>query len=364
MKTQVQNSSATEAGSISIENAVMLLKKLISAPSFSGKEERAASIVAEYLSSNKVDTQRQGNNVWALNRYFDPSKPTMLLNSHLDTVRPSSAYTFDPFTSWEKEGKLYGLGSNDAGASLVCLIESFLAFYNEPGMKYNLILAATAEEENSGVNGIESILERIGNIDLALVGEPTGMQMATAQKGLMVLDCVAKGKAGHAANDDGVNAIYRAMNDIQWFENYEFGNDSELLGPVMMNVTCVQAGTLHNVIPDECKFVVDVRTTDTWTNEAVLELIRQNVYSEVLPRSMRLKPAFIDSDHSIVKAGRSLGLKTYGSPTLSDAALLNVPSLKIGPGKSERSHTADEYIRLDEMRNALKIYHQLIKKMI
>ncbi len=341
---------------------IELLRRMIATPSVSREEERTADLLAEFLTSRDVDSvHRSHNNVWVRNRWFDPAKPTILLNSHHDTVKPNSAYTRDPFAPDIEAGKLYGLGSNDAGASVVSLIAAFLHFYEAEGLRYNLCLALTAEEEVSGRNGIESILPELGELSFAIVGEPTGMELAIAERGLMVLDCVAHGKAGHAARNEGDNAIYRAMQDIEWFRTYRFPQESQLFGNVKMSVTVINAGTQHNVVPAECRYTVDVRVTDRYTNEEVLEIVRSHVASDVTPRSTRLKPSYIDPSHPIVAAGLALGRHTYGSPTTSDQALLSIPSLKMGPGDSARSHSADEFVYVAEIEAGIDQYIAMLE---
>lgn len=341
---------------------IELLRRMIATPSVSREEERTADLLAEFLTSRGVDpVHRSHNNVWVRNRWFDPAKPTILLNSHHDTVKPNSAYTRDPFAPDIEAGKLYGLGSNDAGASVVSLIAAFLHFYEAEGLRYNLCLALTAEEEVSGRNGIESILPELGELSFAIVGEPTGMELAIAERGLMVLDCVAHGKAGHAARNEGDNAIYRAMQDIEWFRTYRFPQESQLFGNVKMSVTVINAGTQHNVVPAECRYTVDVRVTDRYTNEEVLEIVRSHVASDVTPRSTRLKPSYIDPSHPIVAAGLALGRHTYGSPTTSDQALLSIPSLKMGPGDSARSHSADEFVYVAEIEAGVDQYIAMLE---
>ena len=341
--------------------ALALLQELISTPSFSREEEKTATLLAEFLKGQGVEVHQHLHNVWAFNRHYNPKLPTLLLNSHHDTVKPNAGYTRNPFEPVIEEGKLFGLGSNDAGGCLVSLIATFLHFYEREDLQYNLVLAATAEEEISGRNGIESILPKLGAVDAALVGEPTEMHLAVAEKGLLVLDCVAKGKAGHAAREEGINAIYEALADIRWFHTYRFEKESAFLGPVKMSVTMVQAGTQHNVVPDTCSFTVDVRLTDAYSMEEVLETVRQHVKAEVTPRSTRLKPSSIPLQHPLVQAGMGLGRKTYGSPTTSDQALLPVPSLKMGPGFSGRSHMADEFIYLQEIKEGIELYIHLLK---
>lgn len=344
--------------------AISLLKQLIETPSLSKEEDSTASLIQKFLKANGVSPERKGNNIWAKNLHFNDSKPTILLNSHHDTVKPNAGYTKDPFAAIEMEGKLYGLGSNDAGGCLVALITTFLHFYDQADLQYNLILAATAEEEISGKDGIESLLKALPAIDFGIVGEPTLMEMAIAEKGLMVLDCLAKGQSGHAAREEGDNAIYKAIKDIEWLKNYQFPKASEMLGPVKMNVTVIEAGSQHNVVPDECRFVVDVRTTDAYSNQETLDIIAANVNSEVTPRSTRLNPSGIDINHSIVKAGLALGRKTYGSPTLSDQALMPFPTLKMGPGDSARSHTADEFIYLKEIMEGIDTYQSMLNLLL
>jgi len=343
---------------------IHLLKEMIRIPSFSGEEGDLSGLIESFLASRNVEFIGKGFNIWAYNRHFDPSKPTILLNSHLDTVRPNSGYTRDPFAPETEGDKLYGLGSTDAGASVVSLLAAFLHFYGQENRRYNLCIALTADEERSGTNGIESIWNDLKPIDFAIVGEPTEMQMAIAEKGLMVVDCVAHGQSGHAARREGVNAIYKAMKDIQWFESYRFPKVSELLGEVGMAVTIISAGTQHNVIPAECTFTADIRITEQYTHEEVLEIIRQNVESEVTPRSMRLRSSSIPTDHPVVQAGKKMGLETFGSPTMSDQALIPVPSLKMGPGRSERSHTADEYVFLSEIENGIETYIKLLNSIL
>ncbi|WP_162051299.1 M20 family metallo-hydrolase [Pontibacter pamirensis] len=346
------------------EEAVELLKQLIQTQSFSKEESNTAAIIAHFLEEHRVSIYREQHNVWAFNKYYDASRPTILLNSHHDTVKPNPSWTRNPFEAAIEEDKLFGLGSNDAGGCLVSLIAAFMHFYERKDLKYNLVLAATAEEEISGRNGIELILPQLGTLEAAIVGEPTEMQLAIAEKGLLVLDCEAKGKAGHAAREEGLNAIYEALPDIQWFQQYKFQKESEYLGPVKMSVTMVQAGTQHNVVPDSCHFTVDVRLTDAYTMEEVMEVIEQHVKAEVKPRSMRLKPSSIPLVHPLVQAGIRMGRQTYGSPTTSDQALLSVPSLKLGPGFSGRSHMADEFIYVSEIEEGIKLYIELLEQVV
>lgn len=354
----------------SYKEAVDLLQKLISIASYSKYEDGTADAIEDFLLKKGVETERLLHNIWAVNKFFDPSKPSILLNSHHDTVKPNPKYTKDPFTAAIEDGKLYGLGSNDAGGCLVSLIATFLFFYNRNDLKYNLILAATAEEEISGHNGIELLL---GNKDFrrqlnggeptfAIVGEPTKMDLAIAEKGLMVLDCVSHGKAGHAAREEGENAIYKACQDIQWLRSYHFSRVSEWLGPVKMSVTVINTeNKAHNMVPSTCSFVVDVRITELYTHEEVFETIRQNVACEVTPRSMRIRSTGIDINHPLIQAGIRLGKSCYGSPTSSDKALMPFPVLKCGPGDSARSHTADEFVYLNEIQNGIEDYVRMLE---
>ncbi len=343
------------------ETYIDLLRQMIRIPSFSGEEAAAADLAAGFLAGRGVEVQRKGHNVAARNRFFDPAKPTILLNSHLDTVRPNAGYTRDPFAPDIEGDTLYGLGSNDAGAAVVSLAAAFLHFYERDDLAYNLCLALTAEEERSGADGIELIWDELPPIDFAIVGEPTDMQMAVAEKGLLVVDCTARGVSGHAARNEGENAIYKAVRDIEWFENYRFPKVSEWLGTVNMAVTMIHSGTQHNVIPAECTFTVDIRVTEQYTHEEVVETIRRHVASEVTPRSMRLRSSSIPVDHPVVRAGQALGLTMYGSPTSSDQTRIPTLSLKIGPGRSERSHTADEFVRISEIENGIEVYIRLLE---
>ena len=337
------------------QQAINLLKQLISTPSFSREEDRTAEIISDFLQKNDVQTIRKGNNVWCKSKYFDENKPTILLNSHHDTVKPVQGWKRNPFDAAVENGKLYGLGSNDAGASLVSLMATFLHFH-EQEMPFNLIYAATAEEEISGKNGIASIKGDFGKIMGGIIGEPTQMRMAIAEKGLMVVDGIAYGKAGHAAREEGVNAMYIALEDIDFIRNYEFAEVSEVLGKTKMSVTQIEAGTQHNVVPDTCKFVIDIRTTEMHTNQGVFEYLQQNTKSELKARSFRLNSSGIELSHPLVKSGLSLGLEYFGSSTLSDQALLDFPTVKMGVGKSKRSHTADEFIYLKEIEDGIDGY--------
>ncbi len=344
-----------------VPDAIALLKLLIATPSLSREEDKTASLIQEFLHDRAIPTARQMNNVWSCNRHFDSSKPTLLLNSHHDTVKPNQDWTRNPFESSEENGVLYGLGSNDAGGALVSLLATFVHFYERPDLPFNLIMAATAEEEIIGKNGVESILPELGSISAAIVGEPTECALAVAEKGLMVLDCTAQGASGHAARNTGINAIDKAMRNIQWFHSFEFPKTSPLLGPIKMSVTIINAGTQHNVIPDRCSFVVDVRTTDVYTHEEVLAVITNHVDCEVLPRSVRLRPSSISLAHPIVRSAERLGITTFASATLSDQSVMPFPSVKIGPGVSERSHTANEHILLDEIRDGIATYIHLLE---
>lgn len=340
--------------------AIDLLKGMIARPSFSRDEQAVADYLEAQWQQAGQKVHRKGNNLWLIAPDFDFSKPTLLLNSHIDTVKPAAGWSRDPFTPEEdEEGRLFGLGSNDAGASVVSLYAAFcqLAEREQP---YNLIFLASCEEEVSGKNGIESVLPELPPITFAVVGEPTGMRPAVAEKGLMVLDCVAKGKAGHAARNEGINAITEAMKDIAWFSSYQFPKASDFLGPVKMTVTIIQAGTQHNVVPDRCTFTVDIRSNECYTNEQLFELISQQVQCEVKARSFRLSSSRTPLDHPFVSRATLMGLEPFGSPTLSDQALMRFPSVKMGPGDSARSHGADEYIRPMEIREAIDLYVRLL----
>lgn len=339
--------------------SVNLLKSLIGIPSISREEENAANFLEQYLENLGMEVGRKGNNVWCLSPDFSLNRKTILLNSHIDTVKPTSQWMKDPFEALEVNGKLYGLGSNDAGASLVCLSQVFLNLC-KTRQNYNLIFLASCEEEVSGTGGVADVLNCLPPISFALVGEPTEMQPAIAERGLMVLDVIAKGKAGHAAREEGINAIYEALDDIIWFRDYQFKKISSVLGPVKMTMTVIQAGTQHNVIPDHCTMTVDVRSNELYSNQELFEEIKKHVKSEVTAHSFRLNSSFIDLNHPFVKRAIKLGLKPFGSPTLSDQALMPFPSLKMGPGKSSRSHTADEFVMLKEIEEAIPLYYHLL----
>ncbi|HBK28764.1 MAG TPA: acetylornithine deacetylase [Parabacteroides sp.] len=340
--------------------AVDLLEGMISRPSMSRDEKEVADYLEQSWKEDGHFVFRSGNNIWLTNGQVDPKKRTILLNSHIDTVKPASGWTKDPFTPEETEDdRLYGLGSNDAGASVVSLYAAFSQLIQRE-QPYNLIFLASCEEEVSGKNGIESVLGLLPPVSFAVVGEPTGMRPAVAEKGLMVLDCLARGKSGHAARDEGVNAIYEAMRDIEWFRTYQFPEKSDFLGPVKMSVTMIQAGTQHNVVPDKCEYVVDVRSNESYSNEQLFKAIQAAVKSEVKARSFRLNSSRTDLGHPFVRRAILLGREPFGSPTLSDQALMPFPSVKMGPGDSARSHSADEYIALPEIREAIDLYVRLL----
>lgn len=341
------------------DEAIALVIQLIQTPSFSREEAGTADSIAQFLAQHGILAQRRGNNVWAMSRTWDAAKPTLLLNSHHDTVKPGVAWTYPPFGAVLEGDKLTGLGSNDAGASAVSLLAVFRYFYDKP-TAFNLICAITAEEEISGANGVKSILPELGKIDLGIVGEPTGMNAAVAEKGLLVLDGVARGRTGHAARNEGDNALYKALDDINWLRTYQFPKLSEMLGPVKMTVTQISAGTQHNVVPDECRYVVDVRPTECYTNEEILAIIRANVQAEITPRSTHLQSSGLPLTHPLVQKAVAMGKATYGSPTLSDQALMRFPTLKMGPGDSARSHAPDEYILLSEIRAGIADYIELL----
>lgn len=344
--------------------AIELLKQLIATPSFSREEDKTAELLITFFNQQGITTNRKGNNIWAVNQHFDSSKPSILLNSHHDTVKPNPGYTRDPFSPTIEDEKLYGLGSNDAGGSLVSLIATFLNFQDRKDLKYNIVFVASAEEEISGTNGIELVWSDLPKIDFAIVGEPTLTDIAVAEKGLLVLDCVSKGKAGHAAREEGVNAIYEALKDIEWFRNYRFSKVSTSLGEIKMSVTVINAGQAHNQVPAECKFTVDIRVTDAYSLEEVLETVKQNVSCSVSARSLRLRSSGASEDHPVVKAGYKLGKKLYGSPTTSDQALIPIPSIKMGPGDSARSHSADEFIFTKEIEEGINSYVSLLTEIV
>lgn len=342
--------------------AVDLLQALIRTPSASRDEARTAQLLFDFLSERGAAPERLFNNVWARAEGYDPARPTLLLNSHHDTVRPAASYTRDPFAPAIEGDRIYGLGSNDAGASVVSLAETFLTFRTRK-LPFNLVLALSAEEECMGEHGMRALIPALGRVDMALVGEPTGMQAAVGERGLVVLDCTARGRSGHAARGEGINALYIALDDIARLRTFRFERQSQLLGPVGIAVTQIEAGTQHNVVPDTCRFVVDVRTTDAYTNEQVVEILRRALQSEVVPRSTRIRAAAVADDHPLVRAARAVGRRTFVSPTTSDRTLMPFPSLKMGPGESARSHAADEYVLRSEIDAAIGLYEQYIEQL-
>ena len=342
-----------------VSDAVQLLKKLIATPSVSRNEKDAADIMEQTIRSYGFEPQREANNLWIIDPHYDESRPTLLLNAHIDTVKPVASWSRDPFSPDVEDGVLYGLGSNDCGGGLCSLLQIFRMLTEKP-QSYNLVYLASAEEEVSGKDGITRALPLLPHIDLAIVGEPTGMNPAVAEKGLMVLDVIAHGKSGHAARNEGVNAIYEALDDMRWIRDYKFEKVSEFLGPTKMTLTVVNAGTQHNVIPDKCTMLVDIRTNEFYDNEEVYEFIRQHLKSEVKAHSFRLKSSRIDPEHPLIRKCVAMGMKPFGSPTLSDQALMHFPSFKLGPGESSRSHSANEFIRISEIRDAIAKYETLL----
>lgn len=339
-------------------DTIELLMNMIQFPSYSREEKDVADFLERWMLDNGFEVRRLGNNLWVESGKPD-GRPTVLLNAHIDTVRPASGYTRDPFTPTIEGGCLYGLGSNDDGGSLVALLETYSRLIKKE-QPYRLIFSATAEEEVSGKGGLDLLLPELGRIEFGVMGEPTGMRMAVAERGLMVLDCTAFGKSGHAARNEGINAIYKAFDDIRWFRNHSFDRVSDFLGAVKMSVTQINAGTQHNVVPDKCTFVVDVRPNGMYTNPELLELIKSSVSCEVKERSTRIGSSHLPMDHPAVVRGLALGLEPFGSPTTSNQALCRFPTLKIGPGDSARSHSADEYIRLDEISQGVETYVALL----
>ena len=345
--------------------AIQLLKDLIEIPSFSSEEQHTAKRIEAWFNVNEIPFNRNQNNIWAVNKYFDASKPTLLLNSHHDTVKPNNGYTKDPFKAQVESGKLYGLGSNDAGGCLVSLIATFTHFHTFKNLNYNLVIVASAEEESSGKAGLNSMLSIIPKIDVAIVGEPTLMQLAVSEKGLVVFDAVVKGTPGHAAHPNPDNAIYNSIQVLEWFKDFEFDKISDFLGPVKMTVTQINAGKQHNAIPAGVELVVDVRVNDQYSNSEIAEILqKQAPCDSMIPRSLRLNSSSIPLAHPLVQAGIEMGRKTYGSPTLSDQSVLSCPSLKLGPGDSTRSHTADEFIFIDEIKEGISLYIQLLTKIL
>ncbi len=345
--------------------AVELLTQLIATPSFSKEEDKTALILEQFFRSHGIPTNRLLNNVWAVNQHYDASKPSLLLNSHHDTVKPNKGYTLDPFDPLQQDGKLFGLGSNDAGGCLVSLAATFLHFYTAENLAYNIVFAASAEEEISGTNGIEALLPHLPSLAFGIVGEPTLLNMAVAERGLMVLDAETFGVAGHAARNEGENALYKAVKDIEWIQNHRFEKVSDLLGEVKMTVTSFQTDNKqHNVVPAHAQYLIDVRVNELYSFEEVLEVLKQHVSATITPRSTRLRSTSISLDHPLVQAGIQLGRSYYGSPTTSDKALMHFPTLKMGPGDSARSHTANEFIYLDEIRQGIDMYIQLLKQVL
>ena len=342
------------------QEAIALLKSLIETPSFSSEEDQTALLIENWFTQNSIPFERENNNVWAFNKYFDKNKPTLLLNSHHDTVKPNQGYTNDPFKAIVEGGKLFGLGSNDAGGCLVSLLATFVYFYTNEHLPYNIVVVASAEEESSGKKGLNSVLKHLPELDCAIVGEPTLMQLAIAEKGLLVVDVIVKGTASHAAHSNPDNPIYNAIPVIEWFKNYNFEKISEVLGPVKMTVTQISAGKQHNVVPAECHLVVDIRVNDCYSNQEILDTVKSNLTVEVNPRSMHLNASSIPLNHGLVQAGITLGRTTYGSPTLSDQSVLSCQSLKLGPGETLRSHSADEFIFLNEIEEGIQLYIKIL----
>ena len=345
--------------------AIELLKKLIETQSFSSEEDQTAKLLENWFINNNIPFKRNVHNVWAVNKYFDDNKPTLLLNSHHDTVKPNNGYTKNPFKAIVEDGKLYGLGSNDAGGCLVSLLATFTHFYQQKELKYNLVIVASAEEESSGSNGLNSMLSIIPKIDVAIVGEPTLMHLAVAEKGLVVFDAEVKGTPSHAAHPNNNNAIYNTIEVLKWFEAYQFEKSSEALGDVKMTVTQINAGKQHNAIPSEVKLVIDVRVNDKYSNQEIVAILQKEAPCDsIIPRGIKLNSSSIPMKHKLVKAGISLGRETYGSPTLSDQSVLNCPSLKLGPGDSIRSHSADEFIYINEIEEGVQLYIDLLNQVI
>ncbi|MEY3053065.1 MAG: hypothetical protein RLY31_2850 [Bacteroidota bacterium] len=343
-----------------LTSSIGLLRRLVETPSFSREEDGTADLLQDFLQRRGAAPERDGNNVWVRSRQWDPDKPVLLLNSHHDTVRPVAGWQRDPFSPTVEDGRLYGLGSNDAGGALVSLVGAFLALSDRTDLRWNLLLLASAEEEISGSGGVSRVLPVLGPIDAGIVGEPTGMQMAVAEKGLLVIDAEVIGRAGHAAREEGVNALYLALDDIDRLRNYRFEKESAFLGPVKVTVTQIEAGRQHNIIPDRCRYVVDVRTNEHYPNEAAYQCLQALVQARLTARSFRLNASHIPLDHPLVRSGLSIGMEAFGSPTLSDQALMSFPTLKLGPGDSRRSHTADEYILLAEIEEAVALYQKII----
>lgn len=348
-------------------DSIELLKRLIAMPSFSREEDQTAYLLEEFFRERNMPFSRLNNNLWSRNKYYNPDLPTVLLNSHHDTVKPNPKWTLDPFNPLVEDGKLYGLGSNDAGGCLVSLLATFCYFYHRTDLAYNIVFAASSEEEVSGANGMELLWNsgKLGSIDFAIVGEPTQMHLAIAEKGLLVLDCMAQGKAGHAAREEGENALYKALDDIAWVRSYEFPKESPMLGKMKMTATVIRTeNQQHNVVPANCYFTLDVRVTDQYTLEEACDIIQAHMKSEVQARSVRLRPSSIPLEHPVVQAGIQLGRTTYGSPTTSDQAVIGCASLKMGPGDSARSHQADEFIYLHEIEEGIQLYVEMLKYVV
>lgn len=342
------------------EDIIGLLKALIAIPSISQEEDQSARVIKSYLENKSIPAHQTGNNIWAVNKQFNVSKPTVLLNSHHDTVKPNKGYTIDPFTPVEENGKIHGLGSNDAGGALVSLIGTFVYLYDRE-LPYNLVLLASAEEEISGKNGVELALNELPKIDFGIVGEPTEMKVAIAERGLMVVDARIEGKAGHVARDEGINALYLALEDIQIIRNHAFNKVSDILGPVKATVSIIESGTQHNVVPEFATYVIDIRLNECYTHQEILEILSGQLHATLKPRSTRLKPSGISQEHPLVLAAKNLGWELFGSATMSDQVLLEFPTIKLGPGKSERSHTPDEFICKEEINSGLEKYIRLLE---
>lgn len=343
------------------KKAIELLKELIAIQSFSNEEEGTAAAIENWFKAFDISFEREHNNVFAKNKYWDDSKPTLLLNSHHDTVKPNQAYTKDPFYPHIEDGKLFGLGSNDAGGCLVSLMATFTFYYRSKILSHNILMVASAEEENAGEHSLRGLLPRLPKIDVAIVGEPTLMQLAIAEKGLVVFDATVKGTPSHAAHPNDNNAIYNTIKVLEWFKNYSFDRTSEALGDVKLTVTQINAGSQHNVVPSQVDLVIDVRVNDKYTNKEIAELLRSEAPCELKERGLKLNSSRIDKDHPLVKSGIALGRETYGSPTLSDQAALSCQSLKLGPGDSTRSHSADEYIYVHEIEEGIDLYIKILE---
>ncbi|RDY59434.1 M20 family metallo-hydrolase [Flagellimonas nanhaiensis] len=346
------------------QKAIELLQELIATPSFSGEEDKTGNAIETWLQDFGVKTNRQYNNIYAFNKHFDERKPTLLLNSHHDTVKPNSAYTKDPFHPHLEDGKLYGLGSNDAGGCLVSLLATFVHFYEQENLSHNIIMAATGEEEDAGAKSLTALLPILPKIDVAIVGEPTLMDLAIAEKGLIVFDAVVEGTPSHAAHPNNNNSIYNTIEVLKWFKEYSFEKVSNVLGEVKLTVTQINAGNQHNVVPAQVDLVVDVRVNDCYSNKEIADILNSEAPCKMTPRSLRLNSSAIDPDHSLVQSGTALGRKTYGSPTLSDQAALSCQSVKLGPGDSTRSHSADEFIFVNEIEEGIDLYIQILQQFL